>query len=81
MRNSYYSRVSRKPNVLDLVDFDIYNMPVKSLGGAAYFISFIDDYSRKIWVCLLKKKSDALDAFKAFHAFVTTQKGTKLKCL
>ena len=27
---------------------------------------------------LLKNKSDA---FKSFHAFVTTQKGTKLKCL
>ena len=56
-------------------------MPVKSLGGAAYFISFIDDYSRKIWVYLMKKKGDAFDAFKTFDGFVTTQKGTKLKWL
>ena len=28
-----------------------------------------------------EKKGDAFDAFKSFHAFVTTQKGTKLKCL
>ena len=81
VRNSYYSGISRKPNVLDLVHSDVCSMPVKSLGGAAYFISFIDDYSRKIWVYLMKRKGDAFDAFKSFHAFVTTQKGTKLKCL
>ena len=76
MRNSYYSGVSCKPNVLDLVHSDVCSMPVKSLGGAAYFISFINDYSRKIWVYLLKKRSDAFDAFNSFHTFVTNQKGT-----
>ena len=28
-----------------------------------------------------EKKGDEFDAFKSFHAFVTTPKGTKLKCL
>jgi transposase InsO family protein len=69
--------VSRKSNVLDLVLL----MCTTCLGGAAYFNSFINDYARKIWVYLLKKTSDAFDAFKSFHAFVTTQKGTELKCL
>ena len=50
VRNSYYSGVSCKPNVLDLVHFDVCSMLVKSLGCATFFISFIDDYSRKIWV-------------------------------
>ena len=30
---------------------------------------------------MLKSKDEAFAAFKKFHAFVTTQTGTKLKCL
>ena len=44
-------------------------------------MSFIDDHSRKIWVYLLKNKSDALAVFKGFYAYVTIQKGLPLKCL
>jgi hypothetical protein len=73
--------LSRKSNVLDFVHSNVCSMLIKSLGGGTYFISFIDEYSRKIWVYLLKHKSDAFDAFKSFHAFVPTQKGTKLKYL
>ena len=50
-------------------------------GGALYFISFVDDHSRKLWVYLLKSKDEAFAAFKRYHAFVTTQTGRKLKCL
>ena len=51
------------------------------MGGATYFISFVDDFSRKIWVQLLKSKDEAFATFTHFHAFVTTQTGRKLKCL
>ena len=34
-------------------------MKVVSKGGAQYFMSFIDDYSRKVWVYFLKNKSEA----------------------
>ena len=46
-----------------------------------YFISFVDDFSRKIRVQMLKSKDEPFAAFKRFHAFVTTQTGRKLKCL
>mgnify|MGYP000016945791 CR=1 FL=1 len=78
---SFYSGVSRKSCVLDLVHSDVCSMPTKSMGGAMYFISFVDDFSRKIWVQLLKSKDEAFAAFQRFHAFVTTQTGSKLKCL
>ena len=35
-----------------------------SLGGNRYFITFIDDFSRKLWVYILKEKSDVFTTFK-----------------
>uniref|UniRef100_A0A251RQH2 Putative ribonuclease H-like domain, GAG-pre-integrase domain protein n=1 Tax=Helianthus annuus TaxID=4232 RepID=A0A251RQH2_HELAN len=49
---------------LELVHFDICGpMRTKSIGGCKYFITFIDDYSRKAWVFFLKFKSEALYFF------------------
>ena len=36
--------------------------------GQNYFIYFIDDYSRYMYLYLLNNKSEALDAFKVFKA-------------
>nr|GEV15644.1 Gag-Pol polyprotein [Tanacetum cinerariifolium] len=38
--------------------------PVQSLGGAKYFVSFLDDYSRRCWVYPIKKKSVVFEVFK-----------------
>ena len=72
---SYSSGVSKRSHALDLVHSDVCTMPVSSLGGARYFLSFNDDFSRKTRVYVLKNKSDVFDALKKFHAYVTTQKG------
>ena len=34
------------------------------LGGSSYFVSFIDDYSRKVWIYLLNRKSEVFLTFK-----------------
>ncbi|CAO2836221.1 unnamed protein product [Amaranthus hypochondriacus] len=52
-----------------------------SLGGNRYFITFIDDYSRKLWVFMLKEKSAAFDTFMHFKARVELESGYKLKTL
>ena len=56
-------------------------MKTRSLGGALYFVTFIDDHSRKIWVYTLKTKDQVLDVFKQFQALVQRQTGKKLKCI
>jgi hypothetical protein len=38
----------RKSHVLDLVHTNVCSMIDRSLGGALYFVSFIDDHFRKI---------------------------------
>jgi transposase InsO family protein len=53
----------------------------ESVVGNRYFIIFIDDYSRMCWVYFLRNKSDTLNVFKKFKAFVELQSGYKLKKL
>lgn len=54
---------------------------VPSNGGARYFKSIIDDYSRRVWIYTLKNKSEAPDKFKQWLLFVENQTGRKLKKL
>jgi hypothetical protein len=65
--------------VLELVHTDICgSFHVKSLGGAQYFISFIDDFSRKTFVYFIHTKNEALEKFQAFHREVERQTKKKL---
>ena len=47
-------------------------MSVATLSGYSYFVTFIDDYSRKTWTYFLKTKEfdEVLDRFKEFKALV-----------
>lgn len=55
--------------------------PVATLGGKKYFLSIVDDFSRKTWVFLLRNKSDAFDKFIEWHTLYENQQGKKLKAL
>ena len=47
----------RKLEPLQLVHTHVCGpMPVVSMGGAQYFVAFIDDFSWKVWVYSLKRK-------------------------
>ena len=52
-----------------------------SNGGKKYFITFIDDYSRKTWVYFLQEKSEAFNVFKIFKARVENETGRTVKNL
>ena len=73
---------SRKLDLLELVHSDLCGpFKVRSHGGALYFVTFIDDHSRKLWVFPLKSKDQVLDVFKSFQALVERQTGKTLKCI
>uniref|UniRef100_A0A251S5C6 Putative ribonuclease H-like domain-containing protein n=1 Tax=Helianthus annuus TaxID=4232 RepID=A0A251S5C6_HELAN len=47
--------------------------------GANYFLTIVDDYSRSVWVFLLKHKYEAGDRLMYFHKLVKTQFGKMIK--
>ena len=44
-----------------------------------YFVTFVDDYSRKVWVYLIKNKNDVLGIFLKWKKIVETQTGRKVE--
>ena len=45
----------KKRGLLDLMHTDVWgHSPVASVRGAKYYATFIDDFSRKVWVFFLK---------------------------
>ena len=69
-----HSASSRKSGILDLVHSDICGpMKTRTLGGSLYFVTFIDDHSRKLWVYTLKSKDQVFETFKQFQALVERQ--------
>jgi transposase InsO family protein len=56
-------------------------MPSSSISGYVYYVSFIDDYSRKTWVYFVKSKDEVFDKFKEFKALIENLFKRKIKIL
>lgn len=81
-RFPFSSNGTRAQEMLELVHSDVCG-PMKhtSNGGARYFLIFIDDFSRKVFVFFLKAKSDVYQKFIDFVVFAENQTGRKIKTL
>jgi len=52
-------------DILEYIHSDLWGpSPIVSYGGSLYFLTFIDDFSRKVWVFMLKKKVDVFNICK-----------------
>ena len=79
---SHPTAAPRESSPLDLVHSDVCGpMPHQSLGGASYFVSFIDDSTRKVWAYPIRTKDRVFSIFTDWLAMVENQTGRKLKCL
>ena len=54
-------------------------MRTTSVRGAKYFVVFMDDYLRKMWVYTMKHKGEWCERFKEFQALVEMQSKYKVK--
>ncbi|PKU61775.1 Retrovirus-related Pol polyprotein from transposon TNT 1-94 [Dendrobium catenatum] len=82
-RNSFQKKEEyRASSILELVHTDICGpITPESFSDKRYFITFIDDYSRKTWVYFLKEKSETFNVFKKFKAMVEKTTGKFIKAL
>jgi hypothetical protein len=55
--------------------------PIKptSLAGNKYYVAYTDDYSRHSKIYFMRKKSEQIEKYKEYRAFMKTQLGVQLK--
>lgn len=54
----------RAADLLGVVHSDVCGpFEVPSLGGNKYFVSFVDEYSRMLWIYLIKTKGEVFEIF------------------
>ena len=67
---------------MELIHSDVCGpMSSTSLSGFEYYITFIDDFSRKTWIYFLKAKSEVFEKFKEFKALIENLSDKKIKTL
>ena len=73
---------NQERDVLELIHSDVCGpMPIKSLAGSMYFVTFIDDRSRFTAIYFLKKKSEVFQKFKNNIAWAENLTGKRVKIL
>ncbi|KAL5564235.1 hypothetical protein UlMin_027399 [Ulmus minor] len=64
-RVSFSTSSHTSKGILDYVHIHVWGpSPIASHGGSIYFVSFIDDYSRKVWVYFTKHKYEVFNVFR-----------------
>jgi hypothetical protein len=82
VKHSFSHSDNRAKGVLDIMHSDVCGpMLATSLSGYVYYVSFIDDYSRKTWIYLLKEKNEVSGKLKEFKALVENLTERKIKTL
>ena len=64
---------------LELLHLDLMGPTrTESLGGKRYIMVVVDDFTRYIWVILLRSKFDALEHIKALYTRLQNEKSLKI---
>ena len=72
----------REKAPLEIIHSDLYGpMQTTSVSGSNYMLTFIDDFTRKVWVYFMKYKSEVFQKFCHFKALVEKQSGQYIKFL
>ena len=79
---TYHRSSNRAKSLLGLIHSDICGtMSTKALSDVEYFVTFIDDHSRKTWIYFLKTKDKVFDQFQEFKSLVENLIGKRIKTL
>ncbi|PKI73973.1 hypothetical protein CRG98_005590 [Punica granatum] len=81
-RVSFGTSVHGARGTLDYIHFDLWGpAPVTSKGGRKYLLTFINDYSKKVWVYFPKHKDEVFKTFKQWKTLLEKQIGKTVKRL
>ena len=79
-KNTFPRSKSKAKGILEIIHSDVCGpMSSSSLSGYAYYVSFIDDFSRKKWVYFMKNKDEVFSKFKEFKALIENHIEKKIK--
>ena len=79
-RASFYPSNNKSIVPFSLIHSDVWGASRNvALKGHRWFVTFIDDFSCTIWVCMMKEKSEVHSIFKTFHKMIRTQFGAVVK--
>jgi len=67
------THVSSKP--LEMIHLDVWTTKIKSIRRCKYYVSFIHDHTRKVWVYFMKHKGEVFQHFLNFKVMVEKEKG------
>ena len=72
----------RAAYILDLIHSDVAGpIPIKSINGYRYFLTFIDDCSRYCWIYFMKLKLEFFETLKSFKDLVENSFNKKIKSI
>ena len=78
-RVKFGTAIHNTKGILDYIYTDV--CKTASLGGKHYFVTFVDDFSRIVWVSTLKSKDEVFETFLVWKKMVENQTGRKIKVL
>ena len=77
-----HSSTKRADHPLELIHSDVCGkIGTQSLGGGEYFVTFVDDHTRHVWIYILKHKGEVFQRFKEWKVLVEKASGRKIKIL
>ena len=77
-----HSTDKRASHPLELVHSDICGkIGTQSLSGGEYFVTFVDDRTRHVWIYILKHKDEVFSRFQEWKVQVERSTGRQVKTL
>ena len=81
-KKTFPSSERKAKGILEIIHSDVCGpISSKSLSMYAYYVSFIDDFSRKTWVYFMKNEDKIFSKFKEFRALIENHTENKIKSI
>ena len=78
-RNPHNKETPKASDTIEIIHSDIMGPVNKSINGYRFILVIIDEYSRKSWIFLLKRKSEAIDIVINTLKFLNNQNKNNIK--